>query len=579
MDSRLTQLDDRAGFEKWDLYERGELRVPLSLSPCSMQILIVVDGPISFNHAPFGLTAVLDTLRANGDFFVKFDVTKAHRQADWYKPDPGTDPYYMYTPDYEGFRFSGPGKPDGFDLNGYDQIWFFGFYVRNHPDALSDAELEVISRWMDRGGSVLAAGDHEELGAALCSRIPRVRSMRKWFDPSIPAVKDHVTGVPPVGGLFRHDTLTPGHDSIVTFDDESDDIPQTIVPRYYGLGAVGLRSRPHPLLCGKDGVIDILPDHPHEGEVVDDADINLDDTYTFGSYAGVAEYPAYGGVRPTPEVIAWGDVHARQWADDANKGAVNAKRFGLIGAYDGHAAGIGRVVVDSTFHHWFDVNLTGRHPYELDSYPTDWSNPKTRGFGATPAGKLAYARIQNYFTNVAIWLGPRNQQKCMLTRATWGITQRYPAIERLSPRLPIPHLGEVAIDALGRRASQCTVSLWIRDFFIGREVQAQLEPGPEPCLTCPTVETLEKYIVGGMTRQLLTLAYDLETRTEEADEEALERRVREGMKVGLDEGWNEFVADYGRSVEMNRERLSALSVITPEMRLDDDDVTARSSAS
>lgn len=568
MDFRLNQLDNRARFEKWDQYERGELLLPGFLSPCRMRILIVVDGYISFNNATFGLSAVGQTLRDNGEFYVKFDVTKAHREVDLFKLGPGIDPGHMYTPHYEGFRFSGPGVPDGFNIYDFDQIWFFGHRVNNNKTAMSDAELEVVARWMDSGGGVFAAGDHEELGAALSSRIPRVRSMRKWFDPTIPAVEGHVTGIPPVDGLFRHDTLVPGHDSIVTFDDESDDIPQKITPRYYGLGS--RTARPHPILCGKDGVIDILPDHPHEGEVVDEAEINLNGTFTFGSYVGVSEYPAPGGVRPTPEVIAWGDVHARQRADDANKGAVNAKRFGLIGAYDGHGADVGRVVVDSTWHHWFDVNLTGRHKAELDSHPMDWSNPKTWGFRYSPAGNAAYTRIQNYFTNVAIWLGSPSQQACMYMRAMWGIIQRYPAIERLSPRLPIPELGEIAIDALGRRASQCTVSIWVRDFSIGREIEAKFQPVPDQGdnLTAVSMGTVERYLVGGITRRFLTLAYDLEMQAEE-DEQALDGRIREAMEVGLDEGWNEFLADYQRSINVDRERVGALVDLRPEMRLAD----------
>jgi hypothetical protein len=39
-------------------------------------------------------------------------------------------------------------------------------------------------------------------------------------------------------------------------------------------------------------------------------------------------------------VVAWSTVHGR--LVDANKGAVNGRTFGAIGAFDGHRAGVGR---------------------------------------------------------------------------------------------------------------------------------------------------------------------------------------------------------------------------------------------
>ena len=95
---------------------------------------------------------------------------------------------------------------------------------------------------------------------------------------------------------------------------------------------------------------------------------------------------------------------------DRNKGPASAKKFGVVGAHNGHAAGVGRVVVDSTWHHWFDVNLTGRPLAPGDPIdPVVPADPKAHGFEATPIGEAAYAREQNYFRNVAIWLAPPPQ--------------------------------------------------------------------------------------------------------------------------------------------------------------------------
>ena len=31
----------------------------------------------------------------------------------------------------------------------------------------------------------------------------------------------------------------------------------------------------------------------------------------------------------------------------------------MISAYNGHTVDVGRVLADSTWHHWFDINITG----------------------------------------------------------------------------------------------------------------------------------------------------------------------------------------------------------------------------
>jgi hypothetical protein len=78
----------------------------------------------------------------------------------------------------------------------------------------------VLAEWMDRGGGVFAVGDHFNLGASMCSRIPRVRTMRKWTEAQ---------GVPSQFGDDRNETLqlVPA-----SSDDarEGDATPQTIEP-------------------------------------------------------------------------------------------------------------------------------------------------------------------------------------------------------------------------------------------------------------------------------------------------------------------------------------------------------------
>jgi hypothetical protein len=534
-----------------------------NLVPCHLKILIVVDGTgspffnISFNHSYFGLSAVLDTLRDNPEFFVRFDVTRAHRQLDLLKPDPVADPvaHERYGPHYEQFRFDQP----EFVLDDFDEVWLFGMRTSEEDTLrLSDVELEILSRWMDNGGGVFATGDHEDLGASLCARVPRAGTMRKWTQMQYP---------PPQYGPNRHDTLHPGHDSTYTFDDESDDIPMSIEVAQYTHRApfpFPSYSAPHPVLCGRSGVIDVLPDHPHEGEVLDVGAIDPHRKFTFGSYTA-DEYPGAAAARAMPEVIARARVRAdHTTTTDLNKGAAIGKEFPVLGAYDGHRAGVGRVVVDSTWHHWFDVNLVGRPPDRLDTWPHNYDNPKTQGFLASSDGLVAWSKIQNFFRNVALWCAPAAQQRCLLVHATWGAIIRYPAVERLRPGLPPWQLGDIARDAIGRVSSQCMLTQWLEPLFPERFVELFDVPNgpgpvpPNPCLTCPPWRVTEIYALGGATRVLLDYLYERESAAEPAVDHD---EIAELFVAGIRQGIAQLVDDLATDADEVRLKATELAAI------------------
>lgn len=407
---------------------------PILLLPCRVRILMVTDSGGSFGVANFGLRALLDALAVPPGPWVRFDVTTANRRAD-------------PTADLQNFRF------DGTDLSDYDEIWMFA--VERAGSEISDSEVRAIAQFMDNGGGIFATGDHEDLGVAMCGRVPRVRSMRKWYWPSPGPNGEPVA--PAVGGPDRYDTLSVGGDPGIQFDDQSDDVPQRIRPRLYWSWAWNPyfhRAYPHPLLCGPRGAIRVLPDHPHEGECYEPADLSA--TFTFDGYA-VTEYP--GGV--APEVVAWSQVQGRQV--DGNKGVLNGRSFGAIGAYDGHRAGVGRVAVDATWHHFFNINLVGElgNPHPV----------KGVGFDASTTGHAAYEDIKAYFRNIAVWLARDSNQQCMWWRALWWTRWHHRLAMDLRPPFlrsaDAPDLGELlrlgseARDTLGRSASHCAVRYWI----------------------------------------------------------------------------------------------------------------------
>lgn len=440
-------LDDeiRVVLDRQQLHalDPGKLR-PIFLRPCKLPILIVTDGFGSFGGSDFGMQDLLGVLAVPPGPWASFEVTKAHRRDD---PDA----------DITSFRF------DTHDLSQYDQIWLFA--VERAGSEISEPELRAISQFMDGGGGVFATGDHEDLGVAMGGAVPRVRSMRKWHWPNPGPNGEPVA--PAVGGPDRYDTLSEGNDPGIQFDDQSDDIPQRITPRLYAgwpWNKFFFVSHPHPLLCGPRGVIRILPDHPHEGECYEPSDLTAN--FTFDGY-NVTEYP--GGI--APEVIAYSTIAGR--AVDANKGPLNPRTFGAIGAYDGHRAATGRVVVDATWHHFFNVNLTG----ELG----DPGPIKNLGFLATPAGQAAFADIKAYFRNIAVWLARPSNQACMVWRALWWTRWHHVLVMDLRPHFlesvealelgELVRIGSVARDVLGRVAGQCNVVRWI-----GWEIIRPLRP-------------------------------------------------------------------------------------------------------
>ena len=100
-------------------------------------------------------------------------------------------------------------------------------------EASDPGALAVLTQFMQAGGGVFATGDHENLGAALCARIPRVRAMRLWNQ-----------GTPSFDGIDRLSTNAPGRsdqggNDVYEFGDQSD-----LLPELSGLATVAARLEP-----------------------------------------------------------------------------------------------------------------------------------------------------------------------------------------------------------------------------------------------------------------------------------------------------------------------------------------------
>jgi hypothetical protein len=386
------------------------------------------------NSREFHLGEFVSCLQGTAWVGFNLEITKAHRAPAGtngmneaaLKADRGADVI--------GFRFDQPFLVNGQSrtLSDYDMALFFAVNPAN-PDAAFAAEAEAIAQFMEDGGGFFATGDHANLGGQLAGLVPRVRSMRRWWWPAAgpggePAAPDPL-------GAARHDTTRSGPDGITNFEDQSDDVPQVIAPLMYDAGFAVVhgfpahRHLPHPLLCSPIGIVNVLPDHMHEGQV--EVPGNLAARTFMLNGGAVREYPDYTPPNPpssfvpqplAPEVVATGTVLPGVTSpalDPAHTGAstpANGVTFGVIGAWDGHRVDKGRVVVDSTWHHFFDINLSGDRYLEDDNLPTS-QQQKLSGFyvldaNGTRVPNAAYRMIQWYYRNIVYWLIPAR-------RASW----------------------------------------------------------------------------------------------------------------------------------------------------------------
>lgn len=122
--------------------------------------------------------------------------------------------------------------------------------------------------------------------------------------------------------------------------------------------------------------------------------------------------------------------------------------FGVIGAWDGHRVGRGRVVVDSTWHHFFEINLSGDRHLEDNDLPAQ-HRQKQFGFyveaeGGSRVPNAAYRSIKAYFRNLVYWLIPAGRRGLIFWRSLDKIVRRPQIREELagltaSGRLGLEH--------------------------------------------------------------------------------------------------------------------------------------------
>lgn len=220
-----------------------------------------------------------------------------------------------------------------------DQLWLFAL---DEGDGLTKDDCAGITAFRQRGGGILSARDHNDMGSSLCT----------------------------LGGIgaahyFHSKQLDPDG----TRNQRDDDATLNVDWPNYHSGANGnfqrIKATDHPLLRRADGsLIEYFPAHPHEGGV--------------------------GAPDDSATVIATGTSRS------------TGRDFNVLVAFDhstdDHGNHCGRAIAESSFHHLVDYNWNP----ELEC-PTFVEEAPGEGWKLEPH-KLE--DIKQYAANAASWLKP-----------------------------------------------------------------------------------------------------------------------------------------------------------------------------
>jgi len=234
------------------------------------------------------------------------------------------------------------GAPDtvlsNLDTSTYDQLWLFAVDVGN---GLSPEDCAAIGRFRERGGGMMVARDHMDLGSSVCS----------------------------LGGIGAAHFFHSKHPDPDPARCQCDDTVTTSIlwPNYHS-GANGnfqtieVQGPLHPVLrdpSSPTGALRYLPSHPHEGAV---GQPDGDDT---------------------ARIIATGVSEA------------SGRRFNIAVAFEPNS-GNGPALAESTFHHFADYNWDPGK-----GAPSFVSEPPGSALAGSPEAQRS---IRLYAENVARWL-------------------------------------------------------------------------------------------------------------------------------------------------------------------------------
>lgn len=336
-------------------------------------------------------------------------------------------------------RFEDPQNPHKFTgdlLKGFHEVWIFGKHQANVNGAFSkvyggpenepdDDEVRALAEWMKTGG-VLMTGDHSQInlpndgtdpkkiycrGKALGYRVPRARELRIW--------EGRPTNNPDLKESFNTLVKVGEKDPDTNPELQRDKTPQKIE-----LALLGLASSPHPIFLGMRQTIDILPDHMHEGAVDDKLNKDSDESKKVEELIG-KEWPEVNGKTQEPVIIAYG----------FDKRSLPPTRGAVVAVYDGDPVSVGRIVADSSWHHYINENLR-RLADSGDDSDLDL--------------------MAQFYSNLVVWLAPLEIRKEM-AHAMFNWLATHPDVEEEIGN-STTRIGAVGLYYLSKFATQCQVN-------------------------------------------------------------------------------------------------------------------------
>ncbi len=415
----------------------GEPRHSLFTEKPTIKILLYTDDPNEATRGNdlFGIGSLIERLEAHAPAFAALRIERVSRSSLKIHADKKIDSVLKKEGETAGQTF--------------DEIWFFGFHQARlekfslavnrggRESELDRDEVLTLRRWMTAGdegqgavgGGVLMLGDHSDprpqgiipsqndlcppsdagadflgLGRALGRCVPRAGKLRQW------------DGGPTTRDVDRFSTVADA-------GFQQDSIPQPLLHRNVNAhGEPDPGGQPHPLFFYKQGrLIDVYPDHEHEGAVIlPEGELDRNEWPVTTDAAGAE-------VQPRPHVIAYGF--------DSRRGRL----LDLVAAYDGDRVNVGRIVADSTWHHYLNLNLLGfPHP--------------------APEGS-ASDQIGQFYANLAVWLAPAARRRKMGLAMMWRLATLTLLLEGAGDMLRI---GRTAFNSLSKVASPCEINEMIR---------------------------------------------------------------------------------------------------------------------
>lgn len=342
-------------------------------------------------------------------------------------------------------------------LSKFHEVWFF-LAATAHDTKLTDTECTALRAWMDRGGGVLLTGDHanendaggfEGLGRSIGARVPRARHMRVW---------DAKPGLTRRLGSVNTTEISPGR-RMDSLDLEQDSTPQRL------LLPTDVAADPHVIFRDTcDGILDRLPDHPHEGKVVA-PELPLPDE----PLAIPAHVNEWWDERVAPQIVARGIDWYR------------GDCFETMAVWDGHAVRsvkkpdkswhvCGRIIADSSWHHYVDPNLDKIAGADTE----DWA--KIQAFYINQAAWLAPPELKRAYREQACkWVGEHRDYVLVGEDRRLGVA----AYKLLAHKLPGAWFHELASDLLREYADADAIPVEFRDVLMGAYMRLYMSDGKQ----------------------------------------------------------------------------------------------------